>query len=138
MSSEDHHQKAIRQSIDNCKAGRAHQISYTSVCTPVVGAGAIPRSLLPCAKFTGPRLVTSCNTPIVGSQAGRETTQVRGPVEHNNRGASFSRKRVFSLDLAQSERCRGGGLQPKTLTETRRWKRSHGQKKEAGYLDKKN
>jgi len=120
MPPEDHHQKAIRQSIDNCKAGRAHQISYTSVCTPVVGAGGIPRSLLPCAKFTGPRLVTSCNTPTVGSRAGRETTQIRGPVEHSNKGASFSRRRVFSLDLAQPEGCRGGGLQSKTLTETRR------------------
>jgi len=96
MSKEDHH-KAIRQSIDNCKAGRAHQISYTSVCTPVVGAGRIPRSLLPCAKFTGPRLVTFCNAPTVGSRAGRETTQIRGPVERSDRGASFSHKRVSRL-----------------------------------------
>jgi len=96
MSLEEPHQ-TIRQSIDNCKAGRAHQISYTSVCTPVVGAGGRPRSLLPCAKFTGPRLVTSCNTPTVGSRAGRETTQIRGLVERSNRGANFSRSRVSRL-----------------------------------------
>jgi len=89
--------QTIRQSTNNCKAGRAHQISYTSVCTPVVGAGGRPRSLLPCAKFTGPRLVTSCNTPTVGSRAGRETTQIRGPVGRFDRGASFSRRRVSRL-----------------------------------------
>ena len=65
--------------------------------TPVVGAGGTPRSLLPCAKFTGPRPVTSCNTPTVGSRAGRETTQIRGPVERSNRGASFSCRRVSRL-----------------------------------------
>ena len=81
--------QTIRQSTNNCKAGQAHQISYTSVCTPVVGAEKIPRSLLPCAKFTGPRLVTSCNTPTVGSRAGRKTTQNRGPVERSDREASF-------------------------------------------------
>jgi len=68
--------KTIQQSTSICKAGRADQISYTSVCTPEVEANGLPRSLLSCAKFTEPRLVTSCNTPTVGSQTGRETTQI--------------------------------------------------------------
>jgi len=42
-----------------------------------------------------------------------------------DRGASFSRKRVFSLDLAPLEGCRGGGLQSTTLIKGAALKESH-------------